>query len=205
MKKTYKAIGFDWSGVVFFYPASYQEAIKDFFGIEREDFQKIYFQYNHLLNTGNGNPRDSWRMILSHFGKEAQANDFVTYLKNLPQGHIHKEMIDLIVELKEKGYKVGLLSNHSHAGATEARTFGIDDMFDITLFSAEIGCMKPQAEAFQALAKKLAVDLSELIFIDDSKKSLEHAEEIGYTPILYENLEQTKKDLAKLLCDIGIL
>lgn len=199
MNTEYKAIGFDWSGVVFFHPASYPQAIKEFFGIEREEFQKIYFQYNHLLNTGNYDARDAWTKILSHFGKETQAHDFVTYLEELPQGKIHTEMMDLVVELKAKGYRVGLFSNNSLSGAKEARTFGIDTIFDVTLFSAEIGFMKPQAEAFGTLAKMLGVHLSELIFIDDSQKSLEGASDIGYTPILYKDMNQLQNELKKLL------
>jgi putative hydrolase of the HAD superfamily len=195
----YKAIGFDWSGVVFFHSANYPQAIKAFFGIERTDFQPVYFQYNHLLNTGDHNVTDVWGKILAHFGKEAEAPAFVAYLEGLPPGKIHTEMVDLAVQLKEKGYKIGLLSNNSLAGARVARAHGIDDIFGVTIFSAEVGCMKPQKAVYELFAERLGVNVTDLIFIDDSPKSLEGAENIGYLPILYQDLEKLKCRLSEVL------
>jgi len=42
------------------------------------------------------------------------------------------------------------------------------------------------------------VSLNELVFIDDSPTSLVDAEEVGYTPILFESYEQLVADLRKL-------
>jgi len=201
MKKshTYKAIGFDWSGVVFFHTSTYPKAIQHLFGIPPEEFRPIYYAYNTLLNVENQDQKEVWKIILSQFNLEDKVDTFLSYLESLPLGNIHLEMIHFIEDLKRQGYKVGLLSNHTLSGAQQARTYDLDKVFDVSFFSAEIKFMKPQPEAFLLLADKLGVDIRELIFIDDASRSLQGAHEVGYTPILYSNMEQLKSELSRLL------
>lgn len=195
----YKAVGFDWSGVTYFYVSSYAEVVRDLYGIPFEQFYDVYYRYNHLLNTKSVSKLEVWKQIFSHFDKENEASAFLEYLKELPLGCIHEEMIELIRELKNQGYKVGLFSNHTLDGAKEARALGLEDIFDVVIFSAEVGVMKPQGEAYMLLAKKLGVSVTELIFIDDTEKSLLNAEKIGYTPILYSDMEKLRYELSNLL------
>jgi len=197
--KKYKAIGFDWSGVTFFYTANYSEIFQKLFGITSQKFYTVYHQYNHLLNSKNEDRRSVWKKILSHFKKEDEVDYFLGYLDGLPIGNFNNEMLQLIRNLKENGYKVGLLSNHTFEGAQQSRALGIENIFDVVLFSSEIGYMKPEKMAFDILAEKLNIDISELIYIDDTSKSLENAEIIGYTPILYSNMVELKKKLQELL------
>ena len=41
--------------------------------------------------------------------------------------------------------------------------------------------------------------MSELVFVDDTKRSLEGAENIGYIPILYKNNDLLKSELEQIL------
>ncbi|PIR03793.1 MAG: hypothetical protein COV59_03920 [Candidatus Magasanikbacteria bacterium CG11_big_fil_rev_8_21_14_0_20_39_34] len=200
MQKKYKGIGFDWSGVVYHYGSSYPQAVEHLFGIPPEQFRPVYFTYNHLLNVESRDIREVWKKIFSHFNLENEVDAFFSYLNSLPPGSLDQEIILLITELKKQGYKVGLLSNHTLSGAQHARSIcDLDSLFDVSLFSAEIHFMKPQPEAFFILAEKLGIDISELLFIDDAKKSLEGAEQVGYTPIRYLNADQLKKELSQIL------
>jgi len=201
MQTKYKAICFDWSGVVFFYSASYAEIFHTLFQIGPKDFFPVYYQYNHLLNRASSNKHSYWEDVLREFGLEDKLDYFLDYIDNLPMGDFNHELVKLLKELKEKGYKLGLLSNHTESGARDARKLGVDEMFDVTCFSAEIGYVKPQAEAFLTLADKLEVDISEMVFVDDSKKSLENGEDIGYFPILFT----TTKELKRLFKELNIV
>ncbi len=188
MQNKFKAIGFDWSGVIFFHAFKYHEAGSKFLNISKEEFQKVYFKYNHLINISEMNPKDFWTLIFRDLGRESEVQGFLDVLSQAPRGQINEPMLPFISLLKKKGYSVGLFSNNSVAGAMEARSYGVDTLFPIALFSAEIGYMKPHKEGFEILAEKLGVQLSEMVFIDDAAKSLEKASEIGYTPILYKNM-----------------
>ncbi len=198
MSKNIKAIGFDWSGVVFFHATKYREIGAKFLHITEEEFTSAYFKHNHLHNLSSVSLLDFWRVVFAELGREAETVDFLHMLSNLPIGTLNHELLQLLEEVKQAGYKVGLFSNNSVDGAKEARSFGVDKLFPVALFSAEVGVMKPQAEAFHLLAEKLGVDITEMIFIDDTQKSLEKASEAGYTSILYQDVKTLYQDLEKV-------
>ncbi len=58
--------------------------------------------------------------------------------------------------------------------------------------------MKPDPEAFYRFCELLKVEPHELIFIDDTKKSLETAPTVGYTPILFQDGASLRKELSAL-------
>jgi putative hydrolase of the HAD superfamily len=167
-------------------------------GISKEEFSVPYFKYNHLSNLKDMSSLEFWTTVFSDLGRENEAQGFVEFLNNAAPGEINTEILVLIELLEKKGYKIGLLSNNTSSGAAEARAVGVDDVFKVALFSAEVGCMKPHKEAFELLATKLEVNVSDMIFVDDSPKSLEKASEIGYTPILYKNMPEFLDELKKL-------
>ena len=77
------------------------------------------------------------------------------------------------------------------------RADGLDKHFDVFIVSAEVGVMKPDPEIFNLFAERLGVTLPELVFIDDSKRSLSAAVECGFEPVLFESYEQLVQSLNK--------
>ncbi len=136
--------------------------------------------------------------MFTDLGRQNDAAGFVDFLNTAPAGKLNTHIIQVVELLNRKGYKVGLLSNNTSSGAAEARAAGVDGIFDVALFSAEIGLMKPDPKAFQLLAEKFGVALCEMIFVDDSPKSFERVNEAGYTPILYKNMPEFLEKLVAL-------
>jgi putative hydrolase of the HAD superfamily len=198
-----KAIGFDWGGVMFQYSGGgFIPRAATFLGVTQEAFRSAYFLYNHMVNKGMNSRgfRDAdqmWESVLTELGKQERLDDFSEMIRAIPKGQVNQQMIQLVNTLKEGGWAVGLLSNNSAQGAQEVRTQKYDQLFDVALFSAEIDCMKPQAQAFQKLANGLNVNIDQLLFIDDSNKSLSTAEEVGYHPLLFKSVDQLRIDLHK--------
>ncbi|MFA7314774.1 MAG: HAD-IA family hydrolase [Candidatus Magasanikbacteria bacterium] len=201
MKKKFKAIGFDWSGVVFFHPTKYHQMVSEFLGISIENFSNSYYKHNYLINLTDIDPKEFWTIVFSDLGYESKVDAFLKVLNKLPQGKYNTDILPLLNLLKTKGYKTGLFSNHTVAGAKEARKFGVDNLFEVTLFSAEIGVMKSYPESYLLLAEKLDVDISEMIYIDDTPNNLDKAKEIGFEPILYTDM----KNLLQRLKELDIL
>ena len=98
--------------------------------------------------------------------------------------------------------KLAVLSNHTSSLRARMAKNGTEKYFDAIIISGEIGYQKPSKEAFEVVFSKLDVKPSEAIFIDDTPRSLEYADEVGYTPILFENNEQLKSDLIGLGIEI---
>ena len=205
MHEKYKAIVFDFGGVIEIseYGNPLQK-VADTVGVSINDFQKEYFKYNHLSNVDCLPWEETVAIVASHLtdseDKIRQSRqiilDFITSRK------INKELVGFFSILRRQNYKIAIFSNNS----TRLRQQLIDEkimgLIDEAVISAEIGFQKPRREAFDVLFQKLSLQPKEVIFIDDTSKSLENAEEIGYTPILFQGNAKLRKDLQGLGIDL---
>ena len=198
----YKAIGFDYGGVIIGQPGSiFSSKICEILEINLETFRGVYFKNNSLLNKHRISYDEFWRQMLIEFGKPEKEKEIFDFLRSLPKEEINIEVVNLIKNLQAKGYKTGLFSNNSTRINKELIDFGIDKIFDVIMISEDIGHMKPEVEAFKLFFEKIGVNPNEAIFIDDTEMSLSTAKEIGYTPILFKNVDDLKKELI----DLGVL
>lgn len=196
-----KAIAFDYGGVIRINNEDLFNNIANYLNISREDFSKEYFSLNHLFNTQGKSYKDVIALIISKFNNSKEAKDYILKLtkENHSKYHLNDELIGIIKDLKNKDYKIALLSNNSVELTQRLVEDGIFDLFDVIIVSAEVGYQKPQPAIFDVLFKKLDLKSNEVIFVDDTLKSLEGADKIGYIPILFEDNENLKNELSKLL------
>jgi len=77
---------------------------------------------------------------------------------------------ELLLYLKNKGYKIGLVSNTSHGHVLRKilQKFGLYQYFDIMVFSDELGLRKPQPDIFNEALRLLNVKPEEAIHIGDN-------------------------------------
>lgn len=111
-------------------------------------------------------------------------------------------IIDYIRSLRANDYQVAMLSN-DHAQLLHPRLtqHGIIDLFDPLVVSSEIGVMKPDPAAFEAVLARLGRPGSETIFIDDMMVNVQGARHLGIRGILYTdgmNLPQAITPLLKM-------
>ncbi len=76
---------------------------------------------------------------------------------------------DVLLELREAGYKLAVLTRSHHAYAVEAlRKIGSLDLFDVILGRGETPKPKPYREALEHTAMLLGLDPRETIFVGDN-------------------------------------
>ncbi len=202
--KNIRAIGFDWGGVIFQTPGgSFNDEAAAFLEVDKEKFRQAYFLHNHMVNKGPDTKDyagavEMWSAILAELDMVYELDRFMGFIKSRPKGSVNQGMLDLVANLRGLGWKVGLFSNNSAGGAAEIRQQGHDKCFDVALFSAEVDCMKPEPEAFIKLADVLGVSVTELVYIDDSERSLSTADTVGYTPILFKSQDSLIERLKEL-------
>lgn len=196
-----KVIAFDYGGVIKMNDSDLIADICEYLNISKEDWHQEYFKINHLANTQNVSFEDVFKMVTSKFNDSEEAWNQILYLMKSNKGkyHLNDELINIIKELRIKGYKTALLSNNSIELRNRLKEDGIIDLFDEIIISAEVGLQKPQPGIFEILFTKLNVKPNEVIFIDDTLRSLEGADSIGYAPVLYKDNELLKKDLSNIL------
>lgn len=116
--------------------------------------------------------------------------------KNFQEIHGTREILE---KLKQKGYKLGLLSIHGKEWIDYCdRKYDYHKLFHSTCYSFEVGVSKPDPKAYLHILERLQANPKECLFIDDKEENLKAARELGLQTILFQNAEQLKKDLAAL-------
>ncbi|MGH7237366.1 MAG: HAD family hydrolase, partial [Candidatus Saccharimonadales bacterium] len=97
--------------------------------------------------------------------------DLASYQLKIAGGEVkHQSLLDWIAGLK-KTYKTGLLSNVSQGGLSNYFSAGeLARYFDAAVASGDIGYAKPEAQAYEIMADRLGVLLSECVFTDDREE-----------------------------------
>jgi putative hydrolase of the HAD superfamily len=112
---------------------------------------------------------------------------------------LDSELVDYAHHLRERGYRVALLSNDSAALRDKLRAFQMDDLFNPLVISAEIGVMKPNARAFQIVLDRLQYPAARVVFVDDMPANIEGATAVGIHGIHYTTLPALQRALEPLL------
>lgn len=108
-------------------------------------------------------------------------------------------IVDLIRELKEKGYKLYILSNMTRHFIERDYKFPILQEFDGIVYSAPIGLVKPDKKIYEHLINKYSLNPKECIFIDDTKPNLAAAARFGIKTFHYQsNTDELRKFILSL-------
>ena len=94
-------------------------------------------------------------------------NDKRVAAKRLPYQHIDKRVLDILDALKNKGLKIGLVSNCSGEEVEGLFSCPLAGFFDEIVMSFEVGVSKPQKEIYQLACERLKVKQEDCIFVGD--------------------------------------
>jgi len=118
-------------------------------------------------------------------------------------GDVRDEMVELLDQLKERGYLLACLTNNIGClHATSERTETINAImarFDVIVESSKVGTRKPETEFYEMACKLLGVDAGECVFLDDLGVNLKPAAAMGMRTIKVASADQAINDLLKLL------
>lgn len=108
--------------------------------------------------------------------------------------------VKLLSELKEKGYKLYLLSNfHSLAFQTVYSKYDFFKSFDGGIISYKENLLKPENEIYTKLLDTYNLNAEECLFIDDTLVNIEAADKLGIKTLHFENCETFMQNLNKFI------
>ena len=114
-------------------------------------------------------------------------------------GEAYWETVDLIHQLKEKGFPIYGLSNWSAETFPYAREkFNFFELFDDMVISGAVGFVKPEPEIFHILLAKVGRPAEECLFIDDSLPNIQQANTMGFETIHFVSPSQLRGTLVQL-------
>lgn len=137
-------------------------------------------------------------------------DDFIKSISNLAsmaiidtkkaiEDNVANEELFLFIEELKKDYRIGLLSNASDDWLADMFTPEQIAVFDAVALSYEMGHIKPDKRAYMVIAERLGVDAGNCVFVDDQELYCTGAREVGMKAIWYQDVEQTRAELNKLL------
>lgn len=123
-------------------------------------------------------------------------------VENMLGGEIvkNKPLLTYIADLKQRGYKIGLISNiSSNWIRDQLLTPEETALFDHMILSYEVGMVKPDPRIFILACERLRVAPQETVMIDDIDSYIAGAEGEGMHGIVYTDLDTLKQHLNLLL------
>lgn len=124
--------------------------------------------------------------------------EFITRAERMPIDR--PEVWEKMKLLKDKGYKIYLLSNYSDYlfnRHTEGKAFL--DYIDGKVVSYEVHYTKPQKEIYEILLSKYNLKPEESLFFDDREENVQTAVSLGISGCVVKSREHINKELEKLI------
>ena len=109
---------------------------------------------------------------------------------------VNHVMVDWSGLLKEKGYRIAVLSNMARETlAYINKTFTWIRNFDISIYSCNHGLIKPEPQIYHICLEALGIKAEEALFIDDCSKNTEAADRLGLHTLTFQSLEAARETI----------
>ena len=98
---------------------------------------------------------------------------------------LDSHVLEIVEELKEKGYRVVCATNTEKAHYEYHRDSGQYAVFDAVYTSLQLGEVKPDNAFFEKILATEQVKPDEVLFVDDLSENCEAAAKLGLSAIMY--------------------
>ncbi len=157
-------------------------------------------EVSRLAGVGRATTEEVWAAVAREHGLGDE--DLRQLQEDFWSGDVlDAQLVDYIKGLRPR-YRTGILSN----AWLDAREFfvgyyGLGDVVDKIVVSAEEGIAKPDPRIYRVAAERLGVDPSEAVFVDDMPRNAEAARAVGMCGIHFRSTDQAIADIEKCLND----
>lgn len=157
-------------------------------GADLREFAHAYAAERAEYDRGTMSAADYWNRVAGKFGRRIGDGDLddLVRLDMDSWFTINAETIALVRALKERGYRLLILSNMNIEGKEcmfgPARVLNGEDwtaLFDDILLSCDLQLLKPEPEIYSACLDKANAEPGECLFIDDIPANVNAARASG--------------------------
>ena len=115
--------------------------------------------------------------------------------------HPNEAMVELMRGLRDRGYRMALLTNNVREWEPVWRTkLPVDEIFEVVIDSAYVGIRKPEPEIYELTLKRLGgVAPEAALFIDDVAVNCEAARGLGINAVQFRDSEQAIAEIEAAL------
>lgn len=196
MERVIKNIVFDLGGVIMTLDPA--EALRRFKALGLFDAERYLDSYTQSgifgnLEEGKITAEDFRSKLSSLTGHELTFDEckhaWLGYRKDVPQRNL-----DLLKELRAKGYRLILLSNTNPfmmdwalSSEFDGKGSSLNDYFDALYLSYRLGIMKPAPDFFRQVLDNENILPEETLFVDDGPRNVEAAGKLGFITMCPDN------------------
>ena len=175
------------------------------FGLKEDEIEKLAnatVRHQAWLDLDKG-------IISTEEAKEAYAKEVPEYREFIER--IYQEMDKLLVqfdysipwitEMKERGYRIYILSNWSKPAFDACKDTALNflSLVDGTVFSYKEFVIKPEQKIYEIICTRYDINPQEAVFLDDSEANIKSAREYGLHAIHFQSYEQGRAELEEML------
>lgn len=196
-----KVIVFDYGEVISVTPTEEDRAaLVELAGGDAQVFWPAYWRHRNALDQGTLSIQGYWRGIERELGEswgDAKVHrlwlaDFRSWLS------IDHGTLDVLLDLKEGGTRMALLSNAGRDFGSYFRHGTLGDLFEKVFVSGELGTIKPDAAIFEHVMTELGVTPAETVFIDNKEDNVRGAEALGIAGHVFTSPQELRAYLEGL-------
>lgn len=116
------------------------------------------------------------------------------------EANIDWKLVGFIRTLREKHYRIGCLSNGTDEWTLQIiKDYGLEDVFDTIVISANLGVTKPDPVIFHYTLKQLNTTATQAVFVDDRQTNIEAAEQLAIRSLLIQDTRSFMEQCQALL------
>jgi epoxide hydrolase-like predicted phosphatase len=179
-----------------------REHLAQHYGITLKELYGLVFDSEVAIQATLGQvPEEGvWQNVAATLHLDADA--LAAFMQEFWAGdNLNADLYQFVKDLHVK-YKVGLLSNAwSGARAALDSRYHMLGVFDMTIFSAEVGLAKPDRRIYQLALDRLGVEASQAIFVDDFPANIDAANALGIHAVSFNNSLQARQAVMQILAD----
>ncbi|WP_298182417.1 HAD family phosphatase [Saccharomonospora sp.] len=167
-------------------------------GVSLADFESAYWGNRDAYDRGVSDAT-YWKTVANAVGTDIDA-DLVEELTRVDiegWAQLDPDSAALLDELARNGTRLALLSNAPASFARFAEQQPWARHFHTRVFSADVGCAKPDAKIYELLVSRLNAQPQDCVFFDDRAVNIEGAHAVGLRAHLWQGAEHARRVLAE--------
>ena len=175
----------------------------DRLGVEWSVVTEGYAKFRRQLDGNFISFDDMYDLIFADNDIELSESDKKELIENdISSFHpCNEKTLAFMREIKERGYKIGILTNMPTAFVPSFKKYYKDfiALADAMVISGEEKMYKPQRRIYRLMTKRLNVEPEEICFFDDVEANCESARSCGWKAIRFTDIAQAMREFEELV------
>jgi putative hydrolase of the HAD superfamily len=194
MQAVVRAVVFDLWHTLAFWPdeesSRFRRRWSERIGVDPEKLDEAWFAEGAYERRETGPITRALAAVHAALGSDVDVDEVVAWRIEMARRALLPVpgAVEALHELRARGLRLGLISNCTEEVALVWDDTQFAGLFDVAVFSATAGCMKPDRRIYERVLAELGVPASDVLFVGDgANDELEGARRVGMTPVLVQH------------------